>query len=132
MANFAQEFQSFRPSIFSPDTDPNMEQMNQFSLLDSSNSNCQSFMPFFNDNFFNHPTLLDFPGSLAETFPGFFPQSNQSLVPAVAQSTVTSENEIREAKKGKAVDISESSCENSSPLASETGIKRKNVNIQSC
>lgn len=117
-------------SNFFIDIDPNMEQINQFNLLGNSNwNNCQTFMPFCNDNSFNHQTLLDFPGSLAETFPGFFPQSNQSIVPAVAQSTVTSENEIHESKKRKAMDISESSCENSSAAVSETGIKRKNVNI---
>ncbi|KAJ0048349.1 hypothetical protein Pint_16494 [Pistacia integerrima] len=128
MADFTQDFQSFRPSNFEMDMDPNMEQINQFNLLGNSNLiNCQTFMPFCNENFFNHQTLLDFPGSLAETFPGFFLQSNQSIVPAVPQSTVTSENEIHESKKRKAMDISESSCENSFPAVSESGIKRKNT-----
>ncbi|KAJ0105212.1 hypothetical protein Patl1_19140 [Pistacia atlantica] len=128
MADFTQDFQSFRHSNFEMDMDPIMEQINQFNLLGNSNlNNCQTFMPFCTENFFNHQTLLDFPGSLAETFPGFFLQSNQSIVPAVPQSTVTSENEIHESKKRKAMDILESSCENSSPAVSETGIKRKNT-----
>ncbi|KAJ4827214.1 hypothetical protein Tsubulata_040202 [Turnera subulata] len=134
MADFTADLQSFRPSFPFFDVDQGMEPMNQFidinpTILENSNLNFHSFMPYStSDNFFSQQAP-EFPGNLAESLPGMFNKSNQSvvavsqLVPIVAPGN---ESEIVENKKRKAVDASESSSLNSSPQVSECGSGRKN------
>ncbi|KAJ4713408.1 Transcription factor [Melia azedarach] len=121
MADFTEDF---RPPFPFLDIDPNMEHTNQFSVLDNASLSYQSFLPFSNDNFFSHQPP-EFPGNLAENLPGVFQQSNinyQNMFP-VSHSTVTTESEN---KKRKAVEISETSYENSSSPVCEIETKRKN------
>lgn len=120
MADFAQDLQYFRASSSFPflDIDPNIEQINNnLSVLDNTSLlNYQSFMPFSNpDNFF------EFPGNLAENFPGNFLQNNMLPVCHTVTSTEC------ESKNRKAVEISESSNEDSSPVSQiETNKRKKN------
>lgn len=120
MADFAQDLQYFRASSSFPflDIDPNIEQINNnLSVLDNTSLlNYQSFMPFSSpDNFF------EFPGNLAENFPGNFLQNNMLPVCHTATSTES------ESKNRKAVEISESSNEDSSPVSEIETNKRKKV-----
>lgn len=120
MADFAQDLQYFRASSSFPflDIDPNIEQINNnLSVLDNTSLlNYQSFMPFSNpDNFF------EFPGNLAENFPGNFLQNNMLPVCHTVTSTKC------ESKNRKAVEISESSNEDSSPVSEIETNKRKKV-----
>lgn len=132
MADFTADLASFRPSFPILDFDPSMEQINQFTeinqtILDNSNMNFHSFMPFNNDNFFS-PQAPEFPGNLAESFPAIFHQNNQNVMPVSHPTTIPgNEMEFHESKKRKAMDVSESSSMNSSPQVSDSGVKRKNV-----
>ncbi|KAF2298715.1 hypothetical protein GH714_025753 [Hevea brasiliensis] len=133
---FTADFQGFRPSFPFFDTDPNVESMNQFTdvnqtILETSNLNSiHTFnLPFSSDNFFTHQAA-EFPGNLAENFPGIFHQTNQNNVIPVSHghqsfSTPGNESEFLEIKKRKAMHVSESSSLNSSPQVSESG-KGKN------
>ncbi|CAK7349713.1 unnamed protein product, partial [Dovyalis caffra] len=113
--------------------DPSMVAINQFTevnqgieLVNPSMNNFHSFMPFTSDNFFSHQAP-EFPGNLAESFPGIFHQNDQNVVP-VSQPFTTpgNESEFQESKKRKAMDVSESSSMNSSPQVSESGSKKRN------
>ncbi|KAK1565195.1 hypothetical protein Q3G72_020871 [Acer saccharum] len=118
MADFTEDLQSFMyPNI--------MDTITQFteqslSIIDHSNN----FMPLIsNDTFFCQNQAPEFPGNLGENFPGIFHQTNHNmnLLP-ISQSTVTTENEVHENNKRKAVDVSaESSCtaNSSSPVKSQ-------------
>lgn len=146
MADFTADLQSFRPSFPFLDIDPNMEPTTQFTevnpaILENINNptfnshDSSSFMPFTNDNFFSHQTP-EFPGSLAESFPAVFHQSNiqNNAMSAVSHhqpitTTTGSECELLlDSKKRKAImDVSESSSMNSSPQVSDRGTKTRNV-----
>lgn len=120
MADFAQDLQYIRASSSFPflDIDPNIEQINNnLSVLDNTSLlNYQSFMPFSNpDNFF------EFPGNLAENFPGNSLQNNMLPVCHTVTSTEC------ESKNRKAVEISESSNEDSTPVSEIENNKRKKV-----
>ncbi|KAA8542714.1 hypothetical protein F0562_023787 [Nyssa sinensis] len=122
--------QNFKPSFSFLDFDPNVELLNHFpdlnpSVLDNPNLNFQGFMGFSNDNFLVQQAP-EFPGNLIESFPGIFYPDDKSVVLA-SEPIVSAGSDFHESKKRKAMDVSESSSGNSSPLVSENGIKRKNV-----
>ncbi|KAL5815579.1 hypothetical protein ACOSQ3_026356 [Xanthoceras sorbifolium] len=111
-----------------------METITQFteqslSVIDHSNLNYNihqsSFMPLISNDIFFHcqnQAPSELPGNLGEDFPGNFHQTNQSILLPISQSTVTTENEVHESKKRKAVDVSaESTCtaNSSSPIKSQ-------------
>lgn len=137
MADFTSDLQSFRSSFPFVDIDPAIEPINQFSEINQTNLNSfQGFLPFSNDNFLGQQTVPEFPGNLAENFPGIFQHninnrnSNVDVPSASYQAipSVTNYNDPSDSKKRKAVDVvSESSSMNSSPQVSRSGIKRKNV-----
>lgn len=132
MADFTADLQSFKSSFPCLDIDPNMELIHQFagispSVLDNSNLNFQTLLPFSNDNFFGNQTA-ELPVNLAENFLGIVNQNNQNHAAPFPQLTPAG-NEFQESKKRKIMEISESSSANSSPQVSETGMKRKNVTI---
>ncbi|KAL5544791.1 hypothetical protein UlMin_008575 [Ulmus minor] len=125
MAEFSADLQSFKPQFPFLDIDPNMEEMTQFSgispntVLDNSNlMNFQSFLPFSSENFFTNQAP-DFPGNLAENFPGISP-----VAPQLSASLAG--NGLYESRKRKEMDISESSSGITSPQVSETGMRKKN------
>ncbi|XP_015882980.3 transcription factor BEE 3 [Ziziphus jujuba] len=129
MADFTADLQSFKSSFPCLDIDPNMELIHQFagispSVLDNSNLNFQTLLPFSNDNFFGNQTA-ELPVNLAENFLGIVNQNNQNHAAPFPQLTPAG-NEFQESKKRKIMEISESSSANSSPQVSETGMKRKN------
>lgn len=130
MAQFTEDFQSFRPSFPFLDIDPSMELINQFigmnpHVLDNSHVNMQNLMPFSTDSFFGSQEP-DFPGNLEGSFPGLGHNVNNNALP-VSLPNFQAENEIHEGKKRKTMDIPETSSANSTPAASESGIKIKNV-----
>ncbi|KAK3225332.1 hypothetical protein Dsin_005194 [Dipteronia sinensis] len=118
MADFTEDLQSLMyPNI--------MDTITQFteqslSIIDHSNS----FMPLIsNDTFFCQNESPEFPGNLGENIPGISHQTNHNmnLSLPISQSIVTTENEVHENNKRKAVDVSaESSCtaNSSSPVKS--------------
>ncbi|XP_021676465.2 transcription factor BEE 3 isoform X2 [Hevea brasiliensis] len=134
---FTADLLGFKPSLPFLDIDPNLESLNQFSvvnqtILDTSNLNSiHSFdVPFSSDNFFSHQAAAaEFPGNLADNFPGIFHQNNHHNIMPVSHgqsfSTPGNESEFLESNKRKAMDVSESSSLNSSPQVSESG-KGKN------
>ena len=137
MADFTADLQSFRQPFPFLDIDPTMVALNQFievnqGILDNpSVDNIHSFMPFTIDNFFSHQAP-EFPGNLAgNVLPGSYHQNDQNVMP-VSQTFTTpgKESEFQESKKRRAVDVSESSCMNSSPQVSESGSKKRKVLIK--
>uniref|UniRef100_A0A2C9W036 Uncharacterized protein n=1 Tax=Manihot esculenta TaxID=3983 RepID=A0A2C9W036_MANES len=136
---FTANLQGFKPSFPFLDTDPNLEPINQFTVVNQTiqqTSNLNSIHNFnmllSGDTFFNHQaTSAEFPGNLADNFPGIFHQNNQNnIMPEVSRghsfSTAGNESEVLESKKRKAMDVSETSSLKSSPQVSESG-KAKNV-----
>lgn len=127
MAEFTTYLQPFRPSFHFIDIDPCMEQMNQFtqmSILENSNLNLQSSMPFSCDTSLGFPEP-QFERKLEESFPSLVHQVNQNALPVSSHSFP--ENEIHESKKRKPTDVLESSSTNSTSAISESGSKMKNV-----
>ncbi|KAE9600267.1 hypothetical protein Lal_00046282 [Lupinus albus] len=121
MAEFTEDFQSF--------IDPNMELINQFigmnpHALDNSHVNMQNLMmPFSSDSFF---------GSQEHEFQGNFEGNLHDLVNNALQVSLPNfpaENEIHEVKKRKIMDTHttpDTTSENSTPAASESGGKIRN------
>lgn len=84
-------------------------------------------MGFSNDTFFSHQAP-EFPGNLAENFPGIFnlgDQNNATI--SAAQPIFSAGDNCHESKKRKVTEISESSSGNSSPQVLGKGIKRRNI-----
>lgn len=130
MAEFTADLQSFRPSFPLLDIDPNVENL---SVLTTSDMDFQSFMSFSNEKFFGyHPQAPEFTANMVENIPGSVHQFNQNVVPVADQPTnVAAGNEFHESRKRKSMDDKpENSSGTSSPPVSETGsTKRKNVMI---
>ncbi|XP_027169004.1 transcription factor BEE 3 [Coffea eugenioides] len=131
--HFISDVQNIRQSFSLSDVDPNMEMMSQFpelnpGALDSSNfTNVQPSMGFsFHES--NISQLLDqFPGNLAENFPGIFPSDFKnvlSLPDPICSSAY--DHTLHEGKKRKLTDTPESSSANSSAQISENGSRTKN------
>jgi len=128
MAEFTADLQSFRPSFPVLDVDPNMENL---SVLTTSDMDFQNFMSFSNDKFFCHQPP-EFTGNyFVENFPGTVHQFNQNAAPVVAQPTdVVAGNEFHESRKRTAMDNTpENSSGTSSPPVSESATRSKNVFI---
>ncbi|KAJ6676975.1 STEROL REGULATORY ELEMENT-BINDING PROTEIN [Salix viminalis] len=130
MADFTEDLQSFNPPFPFLDIDASMVAINHFTEVNQAVqldnpivNNFHSFTPFTCDNFFSHQPP-EFPGSLAENvLPGSY---HQNVMPV--SQTLTSpgkESEFQESKKRRAMDVSESSCMNSSPQVSESGSKKR-------
>ncbi|XP_058088614.1 transcription factor BEE 3-like [Magnolia sinica] len=115
MAEFTEDFQSFKPS-------------HPFLEIDSSMDYINSLMGFPNDCLF--PQKPEFPTPFDENLSGFFTPECPDSTP-FSQSMVSVGDGDKEKKKRKTLTVSESSSGNSSTLVSETGggddkIKRKN------
>ncbi|KAF9667594.1 hypothetical protein SADUNF_Sadunf15G0039900 [Salix dunnii] len=133
MADFTADLQSFNPPFPFLDIDASMVAINHFTEVNQALqldnpivNNFHSFTPFTCDNFFSHQAP-EFPGNLAENvLPGSHHQNDQNVLP-VSQTFTTpgKESELQESKKRRAVDVSESSCMNSSPQVSESGSKKR-------
>ncbi|XP_028786986.1 transcription factor BEE 1-like [Neltuma alba] len=128
MAEFTTDLQAFRSPFHFFDFDPSMELINQFTgmsprVLDSSNLNFQSLMPFSCD------TSLGFPEpqlerKFEENFPSFVHHVNHNAVP-VSLPSLPEESEIHESKKRKPTDVLETSSTNSTSAVFESGSKIK-------
>ncbi|CAL5326935.1 unnamed protein product [Camellia sinensis] len=93
------------------DFDPNMELIvNHFTELNALGNQNLNFHTFLD---FSSP--LEFPGNLAENFPGIFHDIDNNVLPAAEPVVVSGVNDFHESKKRKAMDVSESSSGNSCP-----------------
>jgi hypothetical protein len=133
MAEFPADLQSFRPSFPVLDIDPNMDIINQYAglnpcVLETSNLDFQSFMPFSNHNVFTHQAP-EFTANLAENIPTTFHEFNQNVEPVDQHINVAAENEFYESKKRKTMDLAESSSGTSSPTVSEDVIQKKKKKV---
>ncbi|KAK3007497.1 hypothetical protein RJ639_014696 [Escallonia herrerae] len=126
MADFSSNLQSLKPSFSFLNFDPNMELMSQFaglnsSIVENSTLNFQSFFGFSNDTLCTQQ-VPDFPGYLAENFPSIFHPDEKNVLPVSGPVG----DDVRQSKKRKATQYSETSSGISSPLVSENEIERNN------
>ncbi|KAJ7970371.1 Transcription factor [Quillaja saponaria] len=129
MAEFTADMQSYIPSFPFLDIDANIELINQFTgmtpnVLDNSNFNFQSFMPFSADKFLGHQEP-EFPGILADNFQDLVHQRDQNVV-SIPHPIIPAENEFHESRKRKAMNnMAGSSSANSTQPVSETRNRMK-------
>lgn len=121
MADFTSDIQSLKPSLPFLDFDPNMELlMNQFTNQNPSG------MGFSIDSFFTQQ-VPEFPGNLAENFPGIFHVDEKNVILNSAPPHGNG-NDFHQCKKRLAIqELDCSSSGISSPRASDNGNKGKNV-----
>ncbi|KAF8022535.1 hypothetical protein BT93_F0143 [Corymbia citriodora subsp. variegata] len=141
MAEFTSEYlQCLKASSFPfMDTDPSMEflshhfrEMNPTVVLDHSSLTFhENPMDGFCSESLFPPQAPDFPGNLAVSVPGFsHPQEPNCPSDSVVQTVLTGNSEPH--KKRKALDVSQSSSENSSaPAPLDTGRKKKHSSSSS-
>ncbi|THG07300.1 hypothetical protein TEA_001890 [Camellia sinensis var. sinensis] len=77
----------------------------ELNALGNQNLNFHTFLDF--------SSPLEFPGNLAENFPGIFHDIDNNVLPAAEPVVVSGVNDFHESKKRKAMDVSESSSGNS-------------------
>lgn len=128
MAEYTPEMQSFKAQLSMLEFDPNIELiMNQYthstpSAINTSNSNINNLMVFPNFNFTSH--IPQFQGNLEDNFPGFSRNDNNYVTP---EFVPVQGNDSCNSKKRIARHEVEGCSSNSSPHASGSGNKGKNV-----
>lgn len=135
MAEFPINLQSSKLQPCFYEVDP-MGIMNQIpelnpNLMENQTFNFNNFNPmsFFNENFLCNNQVSEFPGNLAETFPGLLHASQQNSTMIDTHGRDVVKDESVECKKRKVLGGQEGSSSTSSPVVSETGSNRKIVSI---
>lgn len=128
MAGYTSEMQSFKSQLSLLEFDPNIELiMNQYThstptAINTSNSNINNLMVFPNDSFTSQ--IPQFQGNLEDNFPGLF---HDDIKNVTRDFTLVQGNDFCNSKKRIARHEVEGCSSNSSPQASGSGNKGKNV-----